>query len=152
MLVYIIDGFNLIHKINNLRHSLSPHRELIHYIRDNRLTGSKNNRVSIVFDGRPNLEAIREKGNFELFFSQEQSADDLIKTKLSRFKKTSEVVVVSDDREIRSAAKKLGARICRTADFLKTKRTPREPEDKKDISYTLRSEITEELRKLWLKD
>lgn len=152
MLVYIIDGFNLIHKISNIRGSFRPHLELIHYIRNNKLTGSKNNRVLIVFDGKANLDAAREKGDFEIFFSQEQSADDLIKIKLSKFKRTSEVVVVSDDREIRDAAKKFGARVCRTGDFLKTKKKQTDQEGAKDISYTLQREITEELRKIWLKE
>ena len=71
---------------------------------------------------------------------------------MSKFKKTSEVVVVSDDREIRDAVKKFGARVCRTADFLKTKKKQTDQEGVKDISYTLQHEITEELRKLWLKD
>lgn len=152
MLVYIIDGFNLIHKISNLEGSSRPHLELIYYIRNNKLTGSKNNRVLIFFDGGPNLDAVRARGNFEIFFSHGQSADDLIKEKLSKFKKTSEVIVVSDDREIRDAAKKFGAKICRTADFLKTKKKQIAREDVKDISYALQHEITEELRKIWLKD
>jgi len=150
MLVYVIDGFNVIHKINQLRNSNNPHLGLIRYLQAYELTGSRNNRVIIVFDGGPNRDAIREKGSFEVFFSQDQSADDLIKVKLSQFKRTSEVVVVSDDREIRNAAKKFGARICRTADFLlKVKKQKSNKEGSKEISYVLQHEITEELRKIW---
>ena len=58
--------------------------------------------------------------------------------------------MVSDDRQIRDNTKKDGARSSRIADFLKTKKKPQRSE--KDISYSVQHEITEELRRLWLKE
>ena len=149
MLVYIIDGFNLIYRITSLKNSSTPHQALINYIRKNKFTGSRNNRVMIVFDGKLNFEAIQQRGRFEVFFSGESTADDLIKKRLSQMKNKKEVVVVSDDREIRDAARAQGARICRIADFIKVK--AKQEEQEKEISYTLAHEITEEMRKIWLK-
>ena len=59
------------------------------------------------------------------------------------------VVVVSDDREIKDYARGMRARLCSTADFLKLKK--KSQVGSKDISYSLQHEITEEMRKIWLK-
>lgn len=147
MLVYIIDGFNVIHKIPELKTSLSPQKDLIAYIKRKRLTGSKNNRVVVVFDGKPDL-TLGEK-DFEVFFSQDRTADDVIKEKVSRMKNKRQVLVVTDDREIVSRVKNEGAAVLRVSDFIKTK--PKKCKDEgKDISYKLQHQITEELRRIWL--
>ena len=150
MLAYIIDGFNLIHRLKQLKTSNTPHRDLIRYIRTNKLTGSRNNKVVVVFDGKTNSDAIQEKGGFELVFSGEVSADEIIKQRVRKIKNKSETIVVSDDRQIRDAIKREGAKSLRIADFTKTKKKSEESE--KDISYTTQYEITEELRKIWLKE
>lgn len=148
MLVYIIDGFNLLHKIEVLKTSINPHRDLIEYIRSNKLTGSRTNKVIIVFDGSTNWRVGREK-EYEVIFSQEKSADTVIKERLREIKNISEVVVVSDDREIKDAAKRLRARVLTTGEFIKRKTKQIDNTQEKGISYVLQREITEELRKVW---
>ena len=152
MLVYIIDGFNLIHKVNSLKRSSRPHSDLIHFIKNKKLTGSRNNKVIIVFDGKPCHEAKMIAPEFEILFSHQIKADAIIKTKLARLNNKSEVIAVSDDREIKDAARKEGARVCRICDFIKAKTKVKEEIKGKDISYSLQQEITEELRKIWLKN
>lgn len=154
MLLYIIDGFNLVHKIPSVKKSDIPQLELIHYIKNNKLTGSHNNKVVIVFDGALQMEAKKE-AEFEVIFSAERSADDLIKLRIDKIKSSkyplSEVIVVSDDREIRDYAKKQGAVSERAGDFIKpAKKIVKE--ESKDISYPLQKEITDEMRKIWLKE
>src|SRR3990167_8989179 len=100
MLVYIIDGYNLTHKIAALKKSAAPQRDLITYIQKNRLTGSPNNKVIIVFDGNLDASLRREFGFCELIGSADKSADEVIKKKVLTLKPRSEVVVVTDDREI----------------------------------------------------
>ncbi|MBU1524491.1 MAG: NYN domain-containing protein [Candidatus Omnitrophica bacterium] len=148
MLAYIIDGFNLVHKISSLKNSASPHTCLIQYIKRNKLTGSRRNRVVMVFDGGINEEAAGER-EYEVIFSQDRSADDLIKERVKHAKNKSQILVVSDDREIRDAIKSEGACPLRTADFLKIKKKDNQ-EKEKEISYTLQREITEDMRKVWL--
>jgi len=150
MLVYIIDAFNLVHRVKSLKSSDTPHRDLIRYIRTNKLTGSWSNKVIVVFDGRVNEDALRERGDFEVVFSGELSADEIIKKRVDRTKNRSETVVVSDDRQIRDITKRQGARSYRIDDFIKTRK--KEEKSEKEISYGLQHEITEELRKIWLKE
>ena len=147
MLVYIIDGFNLIHKVPSLKASSFPQRALIDYISQNHLTGSRNNQVIIVFDGNMPDGVKRREAGFEIMFSGQASADDLITTKVSSLKPKSEVVVVSDDRQIKDFIKRQGARSCGVLDFIKKKQKPKSREKDKDISYSLQYEITQELRK-----
>lgn len=149
MLVYIIDGFNLIHSVSILRSSNAPHYDLIHYIKKNKLTGSKNNKVIIVFDGKVNPDVAREM-EFEIIFSRDRCADDVIIERVRRMKNKSEVVVVSDDREIRYAVKQERAKSYRIADFVKIK--IKKQKNEKEISWELQKEITQEMSKIWLKD
>jgi predicted RNA-binding protein with PIN domain len=158
MLLYIIDGFNLAHKITSVRTSEIPQFELIQYIKKNKLSGSAKNSVIIIYDGMPQASVARER-EFEIIFSQGRSADELIKQRIDKIKSNakypiSEVVVVSDDREIREHAIKSGAESLRTMDFLKIKRENKKEDkkDDKDISFPLQKEITDELRKIWLKE
>ena len=154
MLLYIIDGFNLVHKIPSVKKSGIPQLELILYIKKHKLTGSFNNKVIVIFDGSVEMQA-RNESEFEVIFSGQGSADDLIKARIDKIKTSkypiSEVVVVSDDREIRDYAKKQGAVSQRTGDFIKsTKQSINE--ESKDISYPLQKEITDEMRRIWLKE
>lgn len=144
MLVYIIDGFNLIHKVSQLKISPQPHLDLIQYIRKNKFTGSRVNRVIIVFDGGISWPAKQEK-EFEIIFGCGRSADDIIKQKVSSIKNKSQVLVVSDDYEIRRDIKAQGARSLPIADFVKRKIKTQDLQDEQ-ISYSLQKEITDELR------
>jgi hypothetical protein len=69
-------------------------------------------------------------------------------------------VVVSDDKEIKFFAKSLGAKIKATEEFIKPKtkslgvdnrkKQPRDEFFDYELTYTQRSKINEELRKIWL--
>lgn len=154
MLWYIIDGYNVIHKIDEIKKSVSPRQEFVYYIKRNNLTGSSNNKVTIVFDGGPHYEEFIAEKQFNIMFSQDTSADELIKDRISRAKNKKQIVVVSDDREIREAARREGAQILRTKEFLtKKKKIQKESSaPRKQISLSVQEEITEELRKVWLRD
>ncbi|MEI8349962.1 MAG: NYN domain-containing protein [Candidatus Omnitrophota bacterium] len=149
MLLYIIDGFNLVHKVPELKTSDQPHIGLIRYIKTHRLTGSVTNKVTIVFDGFPRPEVLMDK-TYQIIFSLERTADAVIKERIAKIKNKSQVVVVSDDREIRDCVRQEKATSLRTFDFLDRKKEKRSVEEK-EISYPLQHEITEELRKIWLK-
>jgi predicted RNA-binding protein with PIN domain len=151
MLQYIIDGFNLIHKIPALKDSSAVHQDLVNYIYKHKLSGSKNNKVMIVFDGAPNWR-VRLLSEFEIIFALDRKADDLIKERVNKIKNKSNVIVVSDDREIREYVKKAGAKSQGIADFIKIKEPSSKDVDSKEISYPMQAQITEELRRIWIKE
>lgn len=154
MLRYIIDGFNLVHKVPALKESARVHCDLIHYLAHHRFTGSANNKVIIVFDGYPK-EGVTTGKSARVIFSCARSADEVIKELLNTADTPSETVVVSDDGEIRNAVRAAGARSLRCSEFLgakKEQKSLKTGENEKEISYPLQREITEEMRRIWLKE
>jgi predicted RNA-binding protein with PIN domain len=153
MRYFIIDGFNVVHKIPGLSRTPNPHTALINFIKNNKLTGNFRNKVTIVFDGSIDYEAAKER-EFTIRFSLEKSADELIKARIEASPNKAQIFVVSDDREIRDFSKLAGAISVRVDEFIHTKDKSgeeQEPESR-DISYTAQREITDELRKIWLKE
>jgi len=153
MLTYIIDGFNLVHRINDVKRSLTPHRDLIRYIKENRLVGSQNNRVIVVYDGHEN-DDVKYESQFQVRFSYDETADEVIKSIVKSYENKDKLIVVSDDREVRDAARLEGASICRTGAFLSKKKVLKGPDvpdrDEKDINCSEMIDITEELEKIWV--
>ncbi len=156
MLVFIIDAFNLIYKVPRLRNSNTPHKELLHFIKNNNLTGSSRNRVEIIFDGAISHDLVNMYHNFKVTFSNQITADEVIKSKLEDAKNPRQVVVVSDDRQIQSYARRAGAKISKISEFIrlkdKTNAKKGSEVNTKDISFSLQHEITEEMRKIWDKE
>jgi predicted RNA-binding protein with PIN domain len=152
MLTYLIDGFNLFHQIGEIKNSNSPRSDLIQFIRTNRLVGSSNNKIIIVFDGHQTPDTPTER-EYKIVFSNDRSADDVIKERISKTKNKRQLIVVSDDREIRDYAKMEGAISMRIQDFLKrgTAREKKRSGDGRDINPSKMIEITEELKKIWVK-
>ena len=153
MLWYIIDGWNVIHQVSEIKDSSYPRQIFIQYIKRHGFTGSKNNRVTVVFDGFFDIEEIRQEREFSIVFSGESSADDVIIDKVRGAKNKKQIVVVSDDRAIASSVKALGANVLKVAEFIKMKKKKKIPSDeRKSIGDVLEREITEELRNIWLGD
>lgn len=150
MLWYIIDGWNVIYQVKDLRRSPDPCQDLARYIRSKRLCGSVRNRITLVFDGG----GIAVKERVEIIFSGDISADEVIKRKVEKSPNRKQIVVVSDDREIAERVIMLGAGRMAVRDFLcRGQKKPGKKEDKagdKDIDFETRTRITEELRKKWL--
>jgi predicted RNA-binding protein with PIN domain len=152
MLTYIIDAFNLIYKVEKLADSAAPHASLLQFLKSNRLTGSRNNKVVVVFDGHDNPDVSGER-EYEIIFSGPRSADDVIKERVTRSKNRSQIVVVSDDRDLTHFVSAEGAKVKSMAEFLRNSghRVQPSADDEKAIGYEERQKIKEELEKVWVK-
>lgn len=155
MLHYIIDGFNLVHKIPEVKRSNNQHFDIIHYIKTNNLSGSKNNPVIIVFDGYFN-ESVAQEREYKILYGAGKTADEVIMHQVKITKNKAQLVVVSDDREIRDFLKREGVKSMRTYEFickssLQPARNKSESIHDKTISYCVEREITEEMKKIWLR-
>ncbi len=159
-LQYIIDGYNLIkHPLFNehlTKKSKDSRAILLDYIRVNRLCGSSKNKVSVVFDGYPDLTN-KELNNkdIDIVFSKSQTADERIKKIVESVDNPKNIIVISDDKEIKFSVKVIGARIKSIEEFLAPKASTKKKESslipKPEITYTQMQKINEELRKIWLK-
>lgn len=158
---FVIDGYNLIKQTSVLNKiNLEDSREaLIRFLKISRPQG--NNPVTVVFDGIEGGFYCRDISGIEVIFSSHQSADDKIKRMVERSPNPKNMVVVTNDREIRSFAQAHLSQIKKVEEFL-AKVNPldttrarhagvRPYEDNKILSPQKASEITEEMKKVWLK-
>ncbi|MFH1397246.1 MAG: NYN domain-containing protein [Candidatus Omnitrophota bacterium] len=158
-LQYVVDGYNVIRhasfspsqKIKDLKYSL------VELIKNKRLCGSLKNKVIIVFDGFPDAgNSLDFRCGFEVRFSRETNADNVIKKMLEKELNPRNTLVVTDDREIKFFIRSLGAKSVSVEEFLKRsegrgKGRGKENQSKADLNYTQTHEINEELKKIWLK-
>jgi predicted RNA-binding protein with PIN domain len=153
-LQYIIDAYNLInHRQFKAKPSVNIQVSLINFLKINRLAGSKNNRIILVFDGFPpaNSHLPEEEGLF-CIFSRKLEADEIIKRIIEKSSQPENIVVVSDDKEVQTASRMLRARFCAVEEFLLGKRKSivvQDPADEK-LTYSQIQKINNELKKLWL--
>jgi predicted RNA-binding protein with PIN domain len=157
-LQYVIDGYNIINHPQFNRKSRSssgPCSRLLSFIRQNRLTGSPKNKVIVVFDGYPLSEdTLPPDCAVNVVFSRKISADEKIKRIVEESAGRKNMVVVSDDKEIRFLVRPLGVRLMSVEEFIapKDKSAARRPKDieAQELTYTQMHKINEELRKIWL--
>lgn len=159
-LQYIIDAYNVINNpcfkpavksISNIQCCLAD------FIRSNRLTGSKNNRVILVFDGyMPSNESMPEDEGLVCKFSQAVEADELIKKIVESSGQPKNIIVVSDDKEVRLMSRFLRAQVCGVQEFICGKKKGKlvsevesEAADFK-LTYSKMQKINAELKKKWL--
>lgn len=150
---FLIDGFNLFHKIPEIEDSTAPRRDLISYIRRNNLTGSSNNKVTIVFDGYE-TEELGSDPQYHILFSEDKTADEIIKDKISSARNKRNLVVVSDDNEIRSRGQSEGANVSGTHEFLAKANSStvskRHGDGFRGLKPSRIMDINEELERMWV--
>lgn len=151
---FILDGYNLIKKIPDFSSKKIKHarEDLIRLIEEKRLTGSKRNRVTIVFDGDSENLSSKEKSPFEIIFSRD--ADQKIRDIVKKEDNPKNIVVITDDRQLQDSVRILGAKVQDLESFLEKLRKPKVilEDPKLELSSKLKDEITEELKKIWLKE
>ncbi|MGQ9644090.1 MAG: NYN domain-containing protein [Ignavibacterium sp.] len=118
MLHYIIDGNNLIGKISSLKNLSDKQiaREKLALLLEKYFQGRKV-RVSLHFDGFENIP-IKISG-VKIIYSQNRSADEMIKSEIEKIKNTKSVITVSSDTEVASFAKVCGCQIKSSESFYK---------------------------------
>ncbi len=159
-LQYLLDGYNIIHKMGNLPDKLEDQRSLlVRYIEHNRPQGSLNNQITVVFDGQAGVSSPGIDSNVKVIFSKGQSADDKIKAIVACSTHSKNIVVVTDDREIQYAVRASGACVCSVEEFLSKRSSVKKPSKhvknnanvQKNISKNLEDQINQELSNVWLK-
>ncbi|RKY34479.1 MAG: hypothetical protein DRP80_03610 [Candidatus Omnitrophota bacterium] len=157
MLHFIVDGYNLINKIAEIKNlSLQDKRSyLIFLLEDFGRIMSLNNKISVVFDGREDVissEVLSKR--IEVIFSKGESADLLIKKLVKNSPHPRNILVITEDRAIISCVRSWGANSKKSSEFLKNlkrklKKKEKKIEDNFKIDAFKAYQITEELRRIW---
>jgi len=127
---------------------------LIDFIKTKRPCGNlKANRAILVFDGYGGLPLERGNVGVEVIFSREETADNYIKRLLEASGNPKNILVVSDDKEVRFYAKDAGAGPLSVDEFVMPKPKAKDKYDsdlKAELTYSEVDKINRELKKIWL--
>ncbi len=149
---YIIDGYNLIHQIEHLRTgSLRSQREgLIRLLEIARAQNARLKDLTVVFDGKADILAPPMHSPVKIIFSKGECADKKIKEIVRSSNYARDIAVVSDDRQIRSYTRTLGAKRISVKEFLKVVFSSFEEKHIFRLEETEAKKINQELEKIWL--
>lgn len=116
---YIIDGNNLVGCAPDISlEDPEARTKLIHIV--SKFQESRQNSVIIVFDGYPDggVRRYDAASKFSVVYPKDgNTADDEIREILSGFNYYKDVILVSSDRELKSYARKKGARTLNSIEF-----------------------------------
>lgn len=153
---FILDGYNIIKKIPKFSSKTLKDKRLnlLRLIEEKRLAGSSKNKVTIVFDGDSDDLTMKKESSFKIIFTKD--ADQKIKDMVGKLDNPKNVVVVTDDREIKFSVRLLGVKVKSCEEFLEkadpapSRRCPAKEDLKLEISLKEQEKITEELKNIWL--
>ena len=115
---FIIDGNNLIGKINSLlrlqKKDKKQSRVKLAYLIDNYFQG-KNAKVTIHFDGYE--QQVIRLINCNIFYSQNQTADEKIKQQIESSKNTKNIIVVTSDNNLSEFARVCSCSVIKSEEF-----------------------------------
>lgn len=157
-LQYIVDGYNVVKKSPFLNYKkLKDSRDaFLSFIDKYRPQGSRNNKITVVFDGREDVIGFRHNYDFSVIFTKNESADSFIKSAVDKAQHPKNIVVISDDKDIKFYCRAQGAKILEVKDFIKKgckkiDGPKTRNSDFSEISSLQRQKINEELSQIWLK-
>jgi len=152
----ILDGYNVIHKIPELKDLLKTDLEsarsglanyLVVWKRRNNFSGL----MYIVFDGRSDLKSLpgTHYGEIKFVFTPtSQTADDRIISMVKNEKNANSMTVVSDDNYVVGQCKFHGAKVESVQEFASTPKTQRDT-GQKIIDKSAEKDINDYLKKEW---
>jgi predicted RNA-binding protein with PIN domain len=151
---YIIDGDNVIGSSPDISLEDPKARpKLIYIIR--KFQENKKNKVTIVFDGMPESGVQREDISEKFCIRYPlpgSSADDEIKRILNGFHYFKDVILVTSDRDLRTFAKKKGARLINSIEFyFELKRVSRIHGKKEETKKRIDTQLSDTEVEQWMK-
>ncbi len=120
-----------------------------------RLCGSPRNKITVVFDGYRDRSFENRDSDIHVVFSENVTADQKIKKLIEGSANPKNIIVVTDDKEIKLFARLFKCKAMGVAEFIPEKakmdKSEKEPL-KAELTYSQRQKINEEFRRLWLKE
>ena len=99
---YLVDGYNLLYALPDIPPGPWPTKReiLIELLLTSQPQG--HNRLTVVFDSRQGFGDHAKKGGIEIFYTASETADDWIARKVRETSNPRTLVVVSNDKGIRT--------------------------------------------------
>lgn len=159
MKIYLIDAFNLMHKIPDTKKLLNKSKEiacesLTAKFNDIIIRNNQGNMYKLVFDGNFSSQSAKNN-NLTIIESRGKSADEVIKKMIDKAKNKRIISVVSSDTEVHNYARLNSCEVVSSEKFislyfsrLKQKHTKGDNLNFEKPTYVSKSEI-DELKKLF---
>ncbi|MBS4036368.1 MAG: NYN domain-containing protein [Ignavibacterium sp.] len=145
MRYFIIDGNNLIGKMPSVKSKdKNAEREKLAYILE-RYFFNKKVKVSLHFDGHTNLP-IKVSG-IKIFYSENQTADDLIKNEIERTSNRKNIILVSSDNNLKEFARVCSCEVKNSDDFGKDITSSQNNDEEENIIDSIKN--IDEFKKLF---
>ena len=150
---YIVDGYNVIHKVEALKSKLLliQREGLIQMIEIAAAQNKSFKDVTVVFDGKDGVVAPSRRSAVKIIFSKKTCADKKIKHLVESSSFARDIAVVSDDRQVRFYAGSVGAKRISVEEFLKKLKLSEKKKTISRLTVMEKNVINEELEKIWLK-
>lgn len=120
--------------------------------------GSALNRVTVVFDGRDDVEGWpAPEGEVRVLFSRGETADDAIRRIIDREERPRQMVLVTDDRALQHYGRAAGLEIWAAGRFLSSsgvrdhRRSDQPERSDKAVNEAFKARLHRELSALWLR-
>ena len=144
---YIIDGNNLIGRINSLsrlqkKDKQGSREKLVHLL--NRYFAGKKIKLSLHFDGFQNLALSVSKGR--IYYSEKTTSDNLIRKEIDNSKNPKLIILVSSDRSLMNYGKVNSCTVISSDEFYKEIEKSFEKSDEAEKIKQLEKEKDEFLR------
>ena len=152
---FILDGYNVIHKIPQLAAHLSTSLEksrksLANFMLNWKMQHAYNGKICIVFDGRDGI--IGNSGSLCgikcIYTKTKQEADDRIITMVKSSRDSKTITVISDDNYVQNNCTVHGATV-NAAQFLLEPSKSKTKQLEKEISPAAAKDINDFLKKQW---
>lgn len=142
---FIIDGNNLIGKMPSVKSKdKNAEREKLAYVLE-RYFLNKKVKVSLHFDGHKNLP-IKVSG-IKIFYSENQTADDLIKNEIERTSNRKNIILVSSDNNLKEFARVCSCEVKSSDDFGKDITSSQNNDEEENIIDSIKN--IDEFKKLF---
>ncbi|MFH1046644.1 MAG: NYN domain-containing protein [Candidatus Omnitrophota bacterium] len=151
---YIIDGYNVVHQIEKLitKPLRSQRDDFITMLEVAQSQWKQLSDITVVFDGQRHVSSPQTPSTVKVIFSRTSCADKKIKDLVEQSTFARDIVVVSDDRQVRSSVKPLGAKCLFVQQFLKLLLPAQVRPSVFRLSEGEKDKINQELEGIWLKD
>ena len=172
---FIIDGYNVINQADffkGMRALKEARATLVKIVQAKRIMKSKNNQVTIVFDGKDDCNLFQAqaraqaktnaqgKSSIRILFSKGESADEAIKRMVNDSANPRQVVVVTNDKAIKFSSRFLGAKVISASEFLNQDQGKRSKVLKQrgqgdaalmkiELTHQQQEAINQELKEIW---
>lgn len=152
---FILDGYNLVKRAfdNNSKSLKSSREKFLAFVEKYHPQGSPRNKITVVFDGKEDFSQENYFTSFKVIFSKGEDADSCIRGLVEKAANPKNIVVVTNDKELKFFARRSGTQIMSTDEFLSKVKVYKHvaADEGKELSFYLSNKITSELGDIWLK-